>query len=112
MSGYEIHMGKTVLGPNAEPAFRVIRRSGASDSSLDGAVDKNGQIFGTYIHGLFDEPPVRESVIAYLASKNRIAVEARRESVDEVWESGLNKIVHAVKENLDLDRILNLIGIS
>jgi adenosylcobyric acid synthase len=109
-AGYEIHMGTTILGPRAEPAFRVVRRSGTVASSMDGAVDRNGLVLGTYLHGLFDEPPLRESVVAYLASKGRIAVNTRKESIDEVWENGLNQIVAAVKENLDMNRILDLIG--
>jgi adenosylcobyric acid synthase len=110
LTGYEIHMGTTILGPRAEPAFRVVRRGGTITSSLDGAVDLNGLVLGTYLHGLFDEPPLRESVVAYLASKNRIAVNAEKESIDEVWEKGLNQIAAAVKENLDVNRILNLVG--
>ena len=110
LAGYEIHMGTTILGPRAEPAFRIVQRSGKGTSSLDGAVDRNGLVLGTYLHGLFDEPPVRESVVAYLASKNRIAVAARKESINEVWENGLHQIVAAVKENLDVNRILDLIG--
>jgi adenosylcobyric acid synthase len=110
LTGYEIHMGTTVLGPEAEPAFRVVQRSGNVVSTFDGAVDRNGLVFGTYLHGLFDEPPVRESLVAYLASKNRIAISARRESIGEVWENGLNQIVAAVRENLDMSRILNLIA--
>ena len=110
LTGYEIHMGTTVLGPEAEPAFRVVQRSGNVVSTFDGAVDRNGLVFGTYLHGLFDEPPVRESLVAYLASKNRIAISARRESIGEVWENGLNQIVAAVRENLDMNRIINLIA--
>jgi len=107
--GYEIHMGTTVLGATAEPAFKIIRRSGTVVSTFDGAVDRNGLVLGTYLHGLFDEPPLRESVIAYLASKKRVTVGSRKESIEEVWENGLNQIVAAVKENLDVSRILDLI---
>lgn len=110
LTGYEIHMGTTILGPRAEPAFRIVLRSGKAASSFDGAVDPDGLVLGTYLHGLFDEPPVRESVVAYLASRNRIAVNARRESIDSVWENGLKQIVAAVNENLDVRRILDLVG--
>jgi adenosylcobyric acid synthase len=110
LTGYEIHMGKTILGPGAEPAFRVIRRSGTIVSSLDGALDQTGLVLGTYLHGIFDEPPLRESIVAYLASKNRIAIDERRESIEQVWENGLSQIVSAVEKNLELSRILNLIG--
>jgi len=108
-AGYEIHMGKTILGPAAEPAFRIIR-SGTTTSSLDGALDQNGLVLGTYLHGIFDDPPLRESIVAYLASKNRIAVHTRRESIEQLWENGLNQIVSAVEENLEVNRILDLVG--
>ena len=109
---YEIHMGSTILGPMAEPAFRVVQRGGSAVSSPDGATNQDGLVLGTYLHGLFDEPPVRESVIAYLLNKNGIRVEARKESISEVWENGLNQIVSAVNENLDVHRILQLIGLQ
>ena len=112
LTGYEIHTGKTILGSRAEPAFRVIRRSGKVTSSFDGALDQNGLVFGTYLHGIFDEPPLRESIVAYLASKNRIAVNAREESIEQVWENGLNQIVSAVQGNLEIDRLLGLLGLS
>jgi adenosylcobyric acid synthase len=107
LTGYEIHMGKTILGPQANPAFKVIR---GGTSSLDGALDQNGLVLGTYLHGIFDEPPLRESIVAFLASKNRIAVDERKESTHQVWENGLNQIVSAVEENLEVSRILELIG--
>ena len=110
MTGYEIHMGQTILGPGVEPAFNVIRRSGKTVSSLDGAVDQSGLVVGTYLHGIFDEPPLRESFITYLASKNRISVNAREDSIEQVWEKGLKQIVSAVEENLEVNQILNLIG--
>jgi adenosylcobyric acid synthase len=110
LTGYEIHMGKTILGPRAEPAFRVIRRSGMITSSLDGALNQNGLVLGTYLHGIFDMPPLRESIVAYLASKNRIAVDARKETAEQVWENGLNQIVSAVRESLEVSRIFDLIG--
>jgi len=110
MRGYEIHMGKTILGPGVEPAFKVIRRSGKTVSSLDGAVDQSGLVLGTYLHGIFDEPPFRESIVTYLASKNRISVHAGEGSIEQVWEKGLKQIVSAVEENLEVNRILDLIG--
>jgi len=104
------YMGKTILGPKAEPAFRVIRRSGKIASSLDGALDQNGLVFGTYLHGIFDTPPLRENIIAYLASKKRIRVNTGDTSIEQVWENGLNQIVSAVKENLEISRIFDLLG--
>jgi adenosylcobyric acid synthase len=51
--GYEIHLGETSLGSGIQPLFRLIRL-GDADSRDDGAVNDDGSVFGTYLHGLFD----------------------------------------------------------
>ena len=54
VSGYEIHMGKTTLGPTAKPFSQLLCRSGCEVAVLDGAVSADGRVFGTYLHGIFD----------------------------------------------------------
>jgi adenosylcobyric acid synthase len=52
-SGYEIHLGETLLSNGARPLFKLTRL-GDADYQLDGAINHDGSIFGTYLHGLFD----------------------------------------------------------
>jgi adenosylcobyric acid synthase len=52
-TGYEIHLGDTVLGEDVQPVF-YLQRSGEEEGLRDGAVNDDGTIFGTYLHGLFD----------------------------------------------------------
>lgn len=54
-SGYEIHMGKTVLGESAGEAFEG-----------DGAVSPDGLVIGTYMHGLFNNGDVVSALMRYL----------------------------------------------
>jgi CobQ-like glutamine amidotransferase family enzyme len=49
LTGFENHMGRTILGPTAQAFGKVITGHGNGDSKYDGAV--NGNIFGTYMHG-------------------------------------------------------------
>ena len=64
--GYEIHMGWTDRGQVA-PRFRILRRIGSGnpgpdidqDENSDGAVSPDGRVWGTYIHGVFDQPGFR-----------------------------------------------------
>jgi CobQ-like glutamine amidotransferase family enzyme len=49
LTGFENHMGRTILGPTAQAFGKVIAGHGNGDSKYDGAV--NGNIFGTYMHG-------------------------------------------------------------
>ena len=52
-SGYEIHLGETLLGNGSEPLFQL-QRLGDEESQDDGAISADGRVFGTYLHGLFD----------------------------------------------------------
>jgi adenosylcobyric acid synthase len=54
-SGYEIHLGETSLGAGTLPLFQLTRL-GDDGSRQDGAINKDGSILGTYLHGLFDSP--------------------------------------------------------
>jgi adenosylcobyric acid synthase len=51
--GYEIHLGETSLGNGTQPLFQLTRL-GDADIREDGAVNNDGSVFGTYLHGLFD----------------------------------------------------------
>ena len=52
-SGYEIHLGETLLGNGIQPLFRL-QRFGNEECHCDGAISPNGRVLGTYLHGLFD----------------------------------------------------------
>ena len=52
-SGYEIHLGETLLGNGTQPLFQL-QRLGDEECHDDGAISANGRVLGTYLHGLFD----------------------------------------------------------
>ncbi len=52
-SGYEIHLGETSLGAGIRPLFQLTRL-GDIEIHNDGAVNDDGRVMGTYLHGLFD----------------------------------------------------------
>ncbi len=112
LSGYEIHMGKTRVGAQAKPTFRIIRRLGSIVSDVDGAVDESGLVFGTYLHGIFDKPPLRETLVAYLASRKGLKTTPKRVSVEGEWNKSLERVVSAVERNLDVGSIIDLVGLK
>jgi adenosylcobyric acid synthase len=62
--GYEIHMGETSLGNGTRPLFQLTRL-GDAESHNDGAVNDDGSVFGTYLHGLFDSAEGLASLLAH-----------------------------------------------
>ncbi|MDD3620987.1 MAG: cobyric acid synthase [Methanofollis sp.] len=70
VSGYEIHMGTTERGGDA-PAF-----------GEDGAVSQDGLVIGTYLHGLFSDPAVVDTLVGYLAGRKGIEYQPAGDDVD------------------------------
>ena len=110
MTGYEIHMGVTTLDKEGRPFSRIFRRGDTSVSIEDGAVSHNGRIFGTYLHGLFENSRFRE---IYL---NRVRLEKgmplRRGSQKQSLHDPFDQLAEQFEKHLDLPRILTICGLG
>jgi adenosylcobyric acid synthase len=83
VEGYEIHMGVSDGGALARPAFEIGGR-------VEGACSEDGQILGTYLHGLFDHADACAALLRWagLASDNRVDTAALREaSLDRIADA-------------------------
>jgi adenosylcobyric acid synthase len=97
--GYEIHMGVSAGAALERPL--VMRMDGATD----GAMSADGQVLGTYLHGVFDVPDALRALLAWAGAGDDIVtvdLAARR-------EADLDRLADAVAHELDwavLDGIL------
>jgi len=83
VSGYEIHMGESYGAALRLPAFDL-------NGLPDGACSEDGQILGTYLHGLFDHPAAGYALMQWagLRSEHRIDTAALREaSLDRIADA-------------------------
>ena len=97
LDGYEIHMGETDTG-GAAPFCRF------SDGALDGAVQ--GDVFGTYLHGLFDTGELTGKLAAYLAARKGISIDtAAAEPRSAYKQRQYDMLAEAVRASLDMDKI-------
>ncbi len=90
--GYEIHMGVSAGAGLARPLLRF------DDGRADGALSADGQIAGTYLHGLFDEPAALSSLLGWASDG------ARFEAVDlgARREADIERLADAIESHLDL----------
>jgi len=83
VSGYEIHMGNTT-GPALEsPAFHI-------DGRPEGCISEDGQILGTYLHGVFDNPQACNALLRWAGLNSDRAVDTaslRQESLDRLADA-------------------------
>ncbi|MDA8333692.1 MAG: cobyric acid synthase [Peptococcaceae bacterium] len=113
VSGYEIHMGRTTFTGPVDPVIRVTRRSGRMIDERDGAVSADGLVFGTYLHGLFDNDAFRASLLDSLRRRKGLTGEAGRGPASgDMREDGLDGLAALVRENLDLPAVYNLLGLD
>lgn len=102
VAGYEIHMGRSAGG---QAVFRLYRadRSAADD----GAITDDGLVFGTYIHGLFDNGRFRRAILDRLRTRRGLPPVGRPAPFDRRAE--YDRIAQVLRAHLDLDFILRLV---
>lgn len=112
LKGYEIHMGRTVLGEGARPFLRVTRRRGKAEAGFDGAVGRNGLVWGTYFHGVFDNDEFRSRLLRQLRRRRGLEEQPASDmSHAELLEKELNRLAEVCRASLDMERIYGLMGL-
>ncbi|QSV47204.1 cobyric acid synthase [Geobacter benzoatilyticus] len=108
LEGYEIHMGETILGPGVRPFARATERSGRPVEVLDGAVSCDGRVFGTYIHGIFDNAGFRSAFL----NKLRRAKGLEERPAAELRDDPFDLLAKHLETYLDMERLLTLCGLG
>lgn len=83
VEGYEIHMGLTYASSDTQPAFIIAGEDEGSRSPDD-------QIFGSYLHGLFDHPQACAALLEWAGLKSDIKLDLaalREQSLDRVADA-------------------------
>ncbi|KAF5035962.1 Cobyric acid synthase [anaerobic digester metagenome] len=94
IKGYEIHMGvtdsnRTVFGD-------------------DGAIDEDGFVIGTYLHGLFDNRNIRNALVRYLYEKKGLEYEPD-EAISE--NDAYEELANVVEQNIDMEKLFEIAGV-
>lgn len=114
VTGYEIHMGQSSLGPDAQPAFTVTTRSGEGVLCPDGAVSKDGLVLGTYLHGIFDNDQFRRNLINALRKHKGLTPMEEFDglSVAEQRERDYDKLAQVVRDSLKMPLLRQIMGMA
>jgi adenosylcobyric acid synthase len=112
VTGYEIHMGETCRGSGVPPAFQLWREKNPGEPVFDGAVNEEGLIFGTYLHGLFDADTFRRTFLNQLRARKGFAPLLQQHEFLKSQQRAYNNLARLVRENLNMAYIYQLLGLK
>jgi adenosylcobyric acid synthase len=106
ISGYEIHVGKTLYLDHAE-SFATL-----TSGETDGCISADRQVLGSYLHGIFDEDCFRHAFLIAARSFRKLSPP----SVLNPWklqrEESLDRLAREVSQSLDMHRIFAWVGMK
>src|SRR5262249_38811126 len=79
---------------------------------LDGCISADTRIFGTYLHGIFDDDPFRHAFITAARAFLHLAGASSLDNWRRKREDALNRLADAVRQALDISQILSWIGLA
>jgi len=101
VSGYEIHCGISRGAALLNPSSML------DGGQTDGALSADGQILGSYLHGLFDQPQALVALLAWAGMRDAASVD-----VNAVREESIERLADAVDNHLDRAALLRLLGMG
>ena len=103
--GYEIHMGQSVKEDSGS------RETGAPFMGGD-----SQNVYGTYVHGIFDKAAIASALVKALAEKKRITVDSRESMNGELCmdykdfkEKQYDKLADTLSEYLNMENIYGIL---
>ncbi len=110
ITGYEIHCGLSV-GPALKKPFAQLGTQ-TGEAFYDGAVSEDGQVIGTYIHGLFEQAEVVNELISWVCDAALTTKALQQKSWSQVREQEIERLAHTFAQHLDMPKLFKIIGVN
>lgn len=112
ISGYEIHMGTSLQETKSASPFILETRQDIPDfqACSDGMESTDGLIFGTYVHGLFHNTAIRQSIVKVLSESKGIPI--TNDGYEYSMDHEYNKLADWVRSSIDMDFLYSITGLE
>ena len=105
LTGYEIHTGRTSIQEQDAPFCTL------ADGTPEGCVQ--GNVFGTYLHGLFDSGELTERLAELLCRRKGIAMESAAPITMQAYrEQQFDLLADGVRHALDMPAVYAAMGLT
>jgi adenosylcobyric acid synthase len=111
VSGYEIHIGRTIYQAGAIPFATLSSDVRSTDDHNDGCTSTNTRFFGTYLHGLFDDDSFRHQFLRAARAFHKLAAPDELNPWRQLRQESLNRLAREVEKALHMETIFNWVGL-
>ncbi|MFL0809186.1 MAG: cobyric acid synthase [Agarilytica sp.] len=111
LSGYEIHQGVSSLVADEQASY-VIRYNDGDCLAVDGVFSGDDQVFGCYLHGLFDKPGALEYFLEW--ARPGLFKDSERETcvdIETLRERAFDNLAESIEQHIDLEQLTKLSGV-
>ena len=110
VKGYEIHMGQTVLGESVVPFAQLHETNGGGRQ--DGGVAADGRVWGTYLHGIFDNESFVRALLQSLVKTGESWEADAMPSFEVYKETQYQKLAATVRASVDMQAIYEMMHLK
>ncbi|MCC0764399.1 cobyric acid synthase [Clostridioides sp. ES-S-0006-03] len=109
VKGYEIHMGITNRSNKVSSLDLITKKLDKEVNYTEGSVNKEGNVIGTYLHGIFDEIDFTRAILNNIRKKKGLKeLESTVSSFDEFKDKEYDKLADFLREHLDIEQIYEI----
>jgi adenosylcobyric acid synthase len=112
LAGYEIHIGHTGYEAGAKHFSTLSSENESPGRSEDGCVSADTRVFGTYLHGIFDDDSFRHQFLSSARGFHKLSAPSKMNPWKELREDSLNRLAREVENSLDMKAIFGWAGLS
>lgn len=111
VSGYEIHMGQSEVLQNTAWFMEIKSRSGQPAKIPDGAAAPGGRVFGSYLHGIFDNFNVSLALMNTLRMEKGLPELHKEDLPIYNRQHKYDILAQTVRESLAMSDIYRIMGL-
>ncbi len=111
LSGYEIHMGKSFPDESGFKRLCKIKDYETGEEKEDGFFA--GNIYGSYVHGIFDKGTIAATIVKELAKYKGIDWEEKEQfDYAKFKEEQYDLLAKTMREHMDMEALYRIIGLE
>lgn len=111
VSGYEIHIGRTIYQAGAMPFAILSSNVRSVDDHNDGCLSTDTRFFGTYLHGLFDDDGFRHQFLRAARSFHALGPPDELYPWKQLRQESMNRLAREVEKALHMETIFGWVGL-